>query len=156
MLHVARHGSVDEALIQINTVLVRDPVNVDALTQQAQALRFKALYAQSIDAARKAVKLNPTVAEPHLWMGDSLRLSAKPAESEPEYIAYLKLSNLNSKLAGQLNYYVLGSLIGFGRRSAPLSRTSGNSSAALPTMGSVMPRGCRNTFTRLFRIASRP
>jgi tetratricopeptide (TPR) repeat protein len=109
-------GNADEALIQINTVLVRDPNNVDALTQQAQALRFKALYAQSIDAARKAVHLNPTVAEPHLWMADSLRLSGKPGESEPEYIQYLKLSNLNSKLGGQLNYYVLGSLIGFGKK----------------------------------------
>ena len=55
-------GSVDEALIQINTVLVRDPNHVDALTQQAQALRFKALYPQSIDAARKAVQLAPTLA----------------------------------------------------------------------------------------------
>ena len=49
-------------------------------------------------------------------MGDSLRLSGKPAESEAEYIQYLKLSNLNSKLGGQLNYYVLGSLIGFGKK----------------------------------------
>ena len=109
-------GSVDEALIQINTVLVRDPNNVDALTQQAQALRFKALYPQSIEAARKAVQLAPTLAEPHLWMADSLRLSGKYADSGAEYVQYLKLSNLNSHLAGQLNYYVLGSLIGFGKK----------------------------------------
>jgi len=109
-------GSVDEALIQINTVLVRDPNNVETLTQQAQALRFKALYPQSIEAARKAIQLAPTVAEPHLWLGDSLRLSGKYADSEPEYVQYLKLSNLNSQLGGQLNYYVLGSLIGFGKK----------------------------------------
>jgi len=109
-------GSVDEALIQINTVLVRDPNNVDALRQQAEALRFKALYAQSIEAARKAVQLAPALAEPHLWMGDSLRLSGKYADSETEYIQYLKLSNLNSHLAGQLNYWLLGSFFGAGKK----------------------------------------
>ena len=109
-------GSVDEALVQINTVLVREPDNAAALTQQAQALRFKALYPQSIQSARKAAQLAPTLAEPHLWMADSLRLSGKWDECEPEYVTYLKLSNLNSKLAGQLNYYVLGSLIGFGKK----------------------------------------
>src|SRR5262249_29315289 len=41
-------GSVDQALIEINTVLVRDPNNVDALTQKAQALRFKSLWPDSI------------------------------------------------------------------------------------------------------------
>ncbi len=109
-------GSVDEALIQINTVLVRDPNNVDALTQQAQALRFKELYAQSIEAARKAIRLQPTLAEPHLWLGDSLRLSGKHADAQAEYIQYLKLSNLNSKLGGQLNYYVLGFTLGMGKK----------------------------------------
>ncbi|HEY2019144.1 MAG TPA: tetratricopeptide repeat protein, partial [Bryobacteraceae bacterium] len=109
-------GSVDEALIQINAVLVRDPNDVDALRHQAQALRFKGLYPRSIEAARKAIQLKPTLAEPHLWLGDSLRLSGKVAESEPEYIEYLKLSNLNSHLAGHLNYYLLGFTIGMGKK----------------------------------------
>lgn len=109
-------GSVDEALVQINTVLVRDPNNVDALTQQAQALRFKDLWARSIESARKAIRLQPTLAEPHLWLADSLRLNGKPAEAQAEYIEYLKLSNLNSKLGGQLNYYVLGFTLGMGKK----------------------------------------
>ena len=110
-------GNVDEALRQINTVLVREPNHAEALTMQAQAYRFKALYAQSIESARKAVQLTPKNAEPHLWMADSLRLSGKLADARAEYDQYLKLSDFDSHLAGQLNYYVLGSLFGLGRKS---------------------------------------
>ncbi len=109
-------GDVDEAIRQFNTVLVRQPDHADALTMLAQAYRFKALYPQSIEAARKAIAAAPRNAEPHLWLGDSLRLSGKWADAEPEYNQYLKLSDFDSKLAGQLNYYVLGSLFGMGRK----------------------------------------
>lgn len=109
-------GDVDEAIRQINIVLTRQPDHAVALTMLAQADRFKALYPQSIDAARKAIQLSPKNAEPHLWLADSLRLSSKPADAIPEYVEYLKLSDFDSKLAGQLNYYVLGSLFGMGRK----------------------------------------
>jgi tetratricopeptide (TPR) repeat protein len=109
-------GSVDQAFIQLNAVLLKEPDNVEALTHQAQAFRLKALYPQSIEAGRKAIRLAPTLAEPHLWLGDSLRLSGQWADSEPEYIQYLKLSNFNSKLPGKLNYYLLGFTIGMGRK----------------------------------------
>jgi tetratricopeptide (TPR) repeat protein len=82
----------------------------------AQADRFKELYPQSIDAARKAIKITPKNAEPHMWMGDSLRLSGKYSEAKTEYGEYLRLSDFDSKLAGKLNYYVLGSLFGAGRK----------------------------------------
>jgi tetratricopeptide (TPR) repeat protein len=49
-------------------------------------------------------------------MADSLRLSGQYPAAETEYGAYLRLSDFNSKLAGQLNYYVLGSLIGLGKK----------------------------------------
>jgi tetratricopeptide (TPR) repeat protein len=109
-------GDVDEALRQINIVLTRQPDHAAALTMLAQAYRFKELYAQSIEAARKAIRLTPKNAEPHLWLGDSLRLSGKFADAGAEYNQYLKLSDFDSHLAGQLNYYVLGSLFGVGRR----------------------------------------
>ena len=109
-------GSVDEAIRQINIVLTRQPKHAVALTMLAQAYRLKDLYPQSIDAARKAIQLTPANAEPHLWMADSLRLSGKWNDAPAEYDRYLKLSDFDSHLAGQLNYYVLGSLIGFGRR----------------------------------------
>ena len=115
-------GDVDEAIRQLNTVLQRDPAHAVGLTLIAQAYRFKDLYPQSVEAARKAIKINPKTPEPHLWLADSLRLSGKFPEAEPEYAVYLKLSDFDSKLAGQLNYYVLGSLVGFGRKKRVAER----------------------------------
>lgn len=109
-------GDVDEALRQINSVLVLQPNHAGALTMAAQAYRLKALYPQSIDEAHKAIAIAPKNGEPHLWLGDSLRLSGNLAEAGAEYEQYLKLSDFDSKLAGQLNYYVLGSLFGIGRK----------------------------------------
>ena len=109
-------GDVDEAIRQINTVLTLQPDHAQALTMAAQAYRLKELWDQSIEAAHKAIALAPKSAEPHLWLGDSLRLSGKVADAGPEYDQYLKLSDFDSKLAGQLNYYVLGSLFGIGKK----------------------------------------
>jgi tetratricopeptide (TPR) repeat protein len=109
-------GDVDEAIRQVNIVLVRQPEHAVALTMLAQADRLKELYPQSIDAARKAIRLTPKDAEPHLWLGDSLRLTGKFADAQSEYEQYLALSNFDSHLAGQLNYYVLGSLFGMGKK----------------------------------------
>jgi tetratricopeptide (TPR) repeat protein len=109
-------GNVDEAIRQFDLVLRRDPSHTDALTMLAQAYRFKQLYPQSIDSASQAIRLAPRRAEPYLWLGDSLRLSGKYADARTAYEEYLKLSDFDSKLAGKLNYYVLGSLIGLGRK----------------------------------------
>ena len=51
-----------------------------------------------------------------MWLADSLRLSEKYQESTGEYIDYLRLSNFDSKLGGQMNYYVMGYLFGVGRK----------------------------------------
>ena len=115
-------GDVDEAVRQLNTVLQREPAHPVALTLIAQAYRFKSLFPQSIDAARKAIQINPKTAEPHLWLADSLRFSGKFSEARPVYDEYLKLSDFDSKLAGKLNYYVLGSLVGMGRKKRVAER----------------------------------
>ena len=109
-------GATDESIRQLNTVLQRQPNHPQALTMLAQAYRSKELFPQAIDASRKAIQLAPKSAEPHLWLADSLRFTSKYADAIPEYDQYLQLSDFNSKLAGQLNYYVLGSLIGLGRK----------------------------------------
>ncbi len=109
-------GSVDEAIRQIDAVLTRQPKHAMALTMLAQTDRLKRLYPQSIEAARQAVQIAPKSAEPHLWMADSLRLNGQYPAAETEYGEYLRLSDFNSKLAGKLNYYVLGSLIGLGKK----------------------------------------
>ena len=107
-------GATDESLRQFNAVLTRNPNHAEALQHQAEAYRLKELYSQSIESARKAIQLAPKAAEPHLWLGDSLRLTGKCADAILEYTQFLKLSNFDSRLAGKLNYYALGFLIGFG------------------------------------------
>jgi tetratricopeptide (TPR) repeat protein len=109
-------GAVDESIRQLNLVTQRDKSNATALYLQAQAYRMKELYAQSIDSARASIKLAPVAAEPHLWLAESLRLSGKYPESSTEYTEYLRLSDFDSKLAGRMNYYVLGFLAGVGRK----------------------------------------
>ena len=89
---------------------------------QAQAYRMKELYPQSIDSARTAIKLTPSNAEPHLWLAESLRLSGAYEKGAAEYSEYLRLSDFDSKLAGKLNYYVLGFLVGLGKKKRAAQR----------------------------------
>ena len=109
-------GDTDEAIRQFETVLGRQAGDVLALTNLAEAYRVKGLYPDSIESARKASKLAPQYAEPHLWMAESLRLSGQYEPSKAEYETYLRLSNFQSKLAGQVNYYVIGFLVGLGKK----------------------------------------
>jgi tetratricopeptide (TPR) repeat protein len=108
--------NMDQAIREFNTVLRRDPDNVLALTNQAQAYRMKGMYPESIESARQAAKFAPEYAEPHLWMADSLRMNGQYDAGLAEYASYLRLSNFQSKLGGQLHYYLVGSLIGMGKR----------------------------------------
>ena len=110
-------GNFDEAIRNLNAVVVRDPNH--ALGQQllAQAYRMKDLYPQSIGAARKAIQLAPSNPEAHFFLADSLRLSGSCPEASGEYQKYLKLSDYESKLAGKaLNFWVRGFLIGGGKK----------------------------------------
>ena len=108
--------SVDKAIREFNIVLRREPDNVLALTNIAQAYRMKGMYPEAIESARKAAKLAPEYAEPHLWLGDSLRMSNQYEAAHAEYETYLRLSNFQSGVGGQLHYYLLGSLIGMGKK----------------------------------------
>ena len=115
-------GSVDEAIRQFNLVTQRDKRHPLAWYLQAQAYRMKEMYRESIESARRAIQIAPQNAEARFWLAESLRMSGKPAESTPEYLAYLKLSDFDSKLAGKLNYYVGGFLIGYGRKKRAAQR----------------------------------
>ncbi|MBI1899161.1 MAG: tetratricopeptide repeat protein [Acidobacteria bacterium] len=109
-------GDVDEAIRQLNAVVQRDPKHALAWCLLAQALRRKELYKESIEAARKSIALNPANGEAHLWLAESLRMSKQYPDAIGEYGQYLRLSNFNSGLAGQLNYWVNGFLTGLGRK----------------------------------------
>jgi tetratricopeptide (TPR) repeat protein len=109
-------GDFDEAIRQLNTVVQREPNQALGLSLLAQAYRMKDMYPQSIESARKAIRLLPENPEAHFFLADSLRLSGSYVEAEKEYREYLRLSDFQSKLAGKLNYYVLGFLAGAGKK----------------------------------------
>ncbi len=109
-------GDTDEAIRQLTVVAGRDPRNAMAQYLLAEAFRMKDQYAQSIESARTAIGLNPSNPEPHFWLAESLRLSGAYEKGAAEYSEYLRLSDYDSKLAGKLNYYVLGYLAGLGKK----------------------------------------
>ena len=109
-------GNLDESIRQLHIVTQRDPKNALALYLLSQALRMKELYPDSIEAARKAIQIEPDNAQPHFWLAESLRMSGQYKDAVPSYETFISLSNFDYKLAGQLNYYILGYLIGAGKR----------------------------------------
>ncbi len=109
-------GNADEAIRQLNVVTQRKRDDAMAWYLLAQAYRMKDLYKESIEAARRAIRVNPGIPEPRFWLAESLRLSGAYEEAIKEYNEYLRLSDFDSKLAGQLNYYVLGYLVGLGKK----------------------------------------
>lgn len=109
-------GDVDEAIRQFNWVTRRDPANQLAYYLQAQAYRLKGMYEDSIRSAGKAIALAPNNAEAHFWLAESLRMTRQTRESNREYETYLRLSDFDSKFAGRLHYYLIGSLAGMGSK----------------------------------------
>ena len=109
-------GDLDEAIRQLNTVTRRDPARGTAWYLLSQAYARKGDYADGKSAAENAIKLTPKNAEAHFWLAECLRQLHQPAPAESEYQAYLSLSNFDTGIAGQLNYYLVGSLVGFGRK----------------------------------------
>jgi tetratricopeptide (TPR) repeat protein len=109
-------GDLDEAVRQLNAAVQKEKNNDMAWYLLSVALARKEAFDQSVQAAREAVRLAPNRAEAHFWLAESLRMLKNWTESESEYQRYLKLSDFDSKLGGKLNYYVLGSLVGFGKK----------------------------------------
>ena len=109
-------GDLDEALRQLDSVTKRDPGNGMAWYLQSQAFVRKGSYEQAIDSGEQAVRYTPANAEAHLWLGEALRQKQQCQRARTEYETYISLSNFNSALAGKLNYYLLGSLIGMGSK----------------------------------------
>lgn len=109
-------GNYDEAVRQLTVVVQHDPKNAMAWYLLSQTLCRKESYGPAIDAGHKAIQLTPNNAEAHFWLAQSLRMNKAWDPAQTEYQSYLKLSNFDSGAAGKLNYYVLGSLIGFGKK----------------------------------------
>ena len=82
----------------------------------SQAYARKGDYPDGIKSGRVATKLTPNNAEAHFWLAESLRQLKDAGAAEAEYKQYLALSDFDSKLAGKLNYYVIGYLFGAGSK----------------------------------------
>jgi tetratricopeptide (TPR) repeat protein len=109
-------GELDESIRQLDVVTRRDKQNALAWCLLAQAYRRKDLYRESIEAARESIRLNPSNGEAHLWLAESLRMNGQHKDAVREYNAYLTLSDFDSKLAGKLNYWVMGFITGTGKK----------------------------------------
>src|ERR1035441_3365168 len=103
-------GDLDEAVRQLNAAVQKEKNNDTAWYLLAVALARKEAFDQSIQAAREAVRLAPNRPEAHFSLAEPLRMLKNWTDAESEYQRYLQLSDFDSKLAGKLNYYVLGSL----------------------------------------------
>jgi tetratricopeptide (TPR) repeat protein len=124
-------GDLDEAVRQLNVAVRHDPSHATAQYLIGQAYLRKEAFEQALEAGRAAVRLDPKKAESHFVVADSLRLlgsryqksgdekraAAAFEEAIREYNEYLRLSDFDSKLAGKLDYYVLGFLIGRGKKT---------------------------------------
>ncbi|MBI5083284.1 MAG: tetratricopeptide repeat protein [Acidobacteria bacterium] len=109
-------GDLDGAIRQLTASLQRAPGNSLTSALLAQAFTRKNAYVEGAKYAREAIRLNPGHAEAHFWLAEALRFDKKCPEALGEYREYLKLSDFDSKLAGKLNYYVLGYLTGMGKK----------------------------------------
>jgi tetratricopeptide (TPR) repeat protein len=109
-------GAVDDSIRQFDTVLRRNPKDLQTLYLRAQAFRIKERYDEAIESAEAAIRISPQVAEPHFWLAESLRMKGSYRDSRREYVEYLKHSNFDSGLAGNMHYYVVGYLVGLGKR----------------------------------------
>jgi tetratricopeptide (TPR) repeat protein len=116
-------GDTDLAIRQLDAVIRREPRHTQAQYLLAEAFRLKGAYNESIESARRAIEISPGNAEARFWLAESLRLRGSSPlsrsqidEAKAQYLEYLRLSDFDSRLAGKMNYYVVGFLIGKGKK----------------------------------------
>ena len=107
---------MDEAIRQLNVVTSATPKTRWRGYLQAQAFRMKGMYADSIDSAQRADRAGPQQRRSAFLAGRKSADERVLGRASREYQPYLRLSDFNSKLAGKLNYYVLGFLMGMGKK----------------------------------------
>ncbi len=110
-------ADLDEATRQLDFVTRRNGENGVAWYLLSQAYARKAAFAQCRDAANKAVTFTPNNGEAHFWLAECQRKLNQPIEAEKEYTRYLELTNFDSGTVGKLNYYLVGYLIGAGKKT---------------------------------------
>ena len=108
---------------------------------------MKELYPQSIEIGAGGDPTGAGNGRSALVAGGKSANERAFADARPEYNDYLRLSDFDSKLAGKMNYYVLGIWWASGRRSAPRRPTPGATCAAWLTSGCAIPSASRRIST---------
>ena len=103
---------------QLNAALVKkSPNDGTALYLLSQAYAREGEFAAGKEGrALGAVAAVPGNGEGHFWLAECERHLNEAAEAEAEYRLYLKQTNFNSGALGNANYYVLGFLLGMGKK----------------------------------------
>ncbi len=109
-------GGLDEAVRQLNSALQLKPDDGTALYLLSQAYAREDDFKDGKAAALRAVRASPGNGEAHFWLAECERHLSDPENAESEYRLYFQLTNFNSGVGGQLNYYLAGFLIGMGKK----------------------------------------
>jgi tetratricopeptide (TPR) repeat protein len=109
-------GGLDEAVRQLNTALQMQPEDGTALYLLSQAYARQEDFKDCKNTALRAVKATPGNGEAHFWLAECERHLNEPANAEAEYHQYIQLTNFNSGVGGQLNYYLAGFILGMGKK----------------------------------------
>ena len=109
-------GGLNEAVRQLNAALQQKPDDATALYLLSQAYAREGDYADGKSTALRAIKAAPQNGEAHFWLAECERHLNEAPEAESEYRQYLQLTNFNSGVGGNVNYYVAGFLLGLGRK----------------------------------------
>src|SRR5581483_8313228 len=109
-------GGLDEAVRQLNAALQSKPDDGTALYLLSQAYVREGDFNSGKAAAVRAVKAVPANGEAHFWLAECERHLNDASNAEAEYRQYLQLTNFNSGVGGQVNYYLAGFLLGMGKK----------------------------------------
>jgi len=109
-------GGLDEAVRQLNAALEKKTNDGTALYLLSQAYAREGDFAAGKKAALRATSAAPGNGEGHFWLAECERHLNEAVEAEAEYQQYLKLTNFNSGILGNANYYVVGFLLGMGKK----------------------------------------
>lgn len=109
-------GGLDEAVRQLNAALQQKADDATALYLLSQAYAREGDYGDGKSAAQRAISAAPANGEAHFWLAECERHLNQAPEAEAEYRQYLQLTNFNSGIGGNVNYYVAGFLLGLGRK----------------------------------------
>ena len=120
-----RAGRSDEAIRELTEAQRLDPDDDLAYAMLARAYWDKSAWARAVESADRAIAIEPSNAQAHLWRADSLRQMAAAstdktvqislyADARDGYRAFLDLTNFSTGIGSKLAFHFIG--LGVGSR----------------------------------------